>query len=104
IAVLVGAAATWRFSADALMDAARLLAYDSSDVAQDDGAGDASASSTDAERYLPVPAPLEDERVLAALGPIANLSCKKDDYATQATPTPPASDLGPPLADTSTTA
>jgi glutathione peroxidase len=104
LAVLVGAAATWRFSADALLDAARLLAYDSSDVAQDDGAGDVSPSSTDAERYLPVPSPLDDERVLAALGPIANLSCKKADYATQATASPPASDLGPPLADTSTTA
>ena len=103
LAVLVGAAATWRFSADALIDAARSLAYDSSDVAQDDGAGDASAPTADAERYLPVPAPFDDERVLAAVGPIANLSCKKDDYATQ-TASPPASDLGPPLADTSTTA
>src|SRR5439155_19850282 len=69
IAVLVGAAATWRLSSDAVMDAARSLAYDSSDVAQDDGAGDASTPPVDAERYLPVPAPLDDERVLAALGP-----------------------------------
>jgi glutathione peroxidase len=103
LAVLVGAAA-WLFSTDALMDAARSLAYDSSDVALDDGAGDVSPSSADAERYLPVPAPFDDERVLAAVGPIANLSCKKADYAAQTTASPPASDLGPPLADTTTTA
>lgn len=90
---------------DASGDAASSFSIFFSDSAPDDGAGDVSTASAGAERYLPVPAQLEDERVLAAVAPIANLSCKKDDYATPANAdrTPP-SDLGPPSADRSTTA
>ena len=104
IAVLVGAIGTLRFSSDAWVDAAASLSFLSSDAAQDDGAGDLSTAAADAERYLPVPAPFDDERVLAAVGPIADLSCKKADYATQAQASAPVSDLGPPLVDTSPTA
>jgi glutathione peroxidase len=43
----------------------------------DDGAGD--APSVVADTYLPLSEIFEDERVLAALGPITRLSCTKDD-------------------------
>jgi glutathione peroxidase len=100
VVVLVGAAATWRFSSDGLINAVDSL-FGASESTQDDGAGDAPPSAGDGARYLPVPAALEDERVLAAVGPIANLTCKKDDYAKDAKPAvaPIASDLGPPLED-----
>ena len=80
VATALGAAAVWHFSPDSIGDALGPLRV-FSDVAQDDGAGDASTPAAEADRYLPVPAPLDDERVIAALGPIANLSCKKADYA-----------------------
>jgi len=68
----------------------------------DDGAGDTLTAAAEAERYLPLPSALEDERVVAAIGPIANLSCKRSDYAPEdAGPsTGPPSDLGPPLTET----
>ena len=74
----------------------------SPDAATDDGAGDTLTAAAEAERYLPLPSALEDERVVAAIGPIANLSCKRSDYAPEdAVPsTGPPSDLGPPLAET----
>ena len=102
VVVLVGAAATWRFSSYALINAVDSLSA-ASEGALDDGAGDSSPSLGDSARYLPVPAALEDERVLAAVGPIANLACKKDDYAKDAKPAvaPIASDLGPPIEDKS---
>ena len=52
------------------------------DPAQDDGAGDALMPSAEADLYLPIPSVLDDERVVAALGPIAKLSCHKDDPVT----------------------
>ena len=106
VAIVIGAAALLPFADEALIDAADSLSV-FSNAGQDDGAGDAPATgSADAGRYFSVPAPLEDERVLAALGPIANLSCRKDDYAAQARPTieSPPSDLGPPIEDKSATA
>jgi len=103
--VFVVVAAAWRFAPAGLIGAVDSLSS-APEFAQDDGAGDASTSSGNAGRYLPIPATLEDERVLAAVGPIANLACRKADYANQsATNAAPAvSDLGPPLADKSATA
>ena len=106
VAIVIGAAVLLPFADEALIDAADSLSV-FSNAGQDDGAGDAPATgSADAGRYFSVPAPFEDERVLAALGPIANLSCRKDDYAAQARPTieSPPSDLGPPIEDKSATA
>jgi glutathione peroxidase len=46
----------------------------------DDAAGDALVpSDNNNEQSLPVLAPLDDERVVAALAPIANLACRRDD-------------------------
>src|SRR5437016_9122128 len=79
-AIALGAAVAWHFSpGDSIGDAlAPFRVF--SEAAQDDGAGDVSTPAAEAERYLRIPAPLDDERVIAALGPIANLSCKKSDY------------------------
>jgi glutathione peroxidase len=49
------------------------------DAASDDGAGDALTPQAEAEIYLPVPAIFEDERVVAAAGPLARLACYKND-------------------------
>lgn len=49
------------------------------DAAVDDGAGDALTPQAEAEMYLPVPAIFEDERVVAAAGPLARLACYRDD-------------------------
>src|SRR5436190_16990642 len=104
VAIAVGAAAAWHFSPGSIGDALAPLRVFSETV-QDDGAGDASTPAAEAERYLPIPAPLDDERVIAALGPIANLSCSKTDYAqsTNVLASPP-SDLGPPVANGDATA
>jgi glutathione peroxidase len=48
------------------------------DAPLDDGAGDALAPG-EAETYLPIPGVLDDERVAAALGPVAKLSCRRGD-------------------------
>src|SRR5438045_3952256 len=56
------------------------------DAAQDDGAGDALTPSAEADLYLPVPSILDDERVVAAFGPIARLSCRKDDPVDTSAP------------------
>ncbi len=45
----------------------------------DDSAGDALVPDDNGERFLPVPAPFDDERVVAALAPIATLSCHRND-------------------------
>ena len=42
----------------------------SPDTTTDDGAGDTLTAAAEAERYLPLPSALEDERVVAAIGPI----------------------------------
>jgi glutathione peroxidase len=49
-----------------------------SDASSDDAAGDAPAADN-GERFLPVPAPLDDDRVVAAIGPLAKLACHRDD-------------------------
>jgi len=49
-----------------------------SEPGPDDSAGDALVPDS-GERFLPVPAPLDDDRVVAAMGPLANLACRKDD-------------------------
>src|SRR6478752_4514833 len=56
------------------------------DAATDDGAGDALTPQAEAEMYLPVPAIFEDERVVAAAGPIARLACYKDDATSAPDP------------------
>jgi len=50
-----------------------------SDANADDTAGDALGPGESGERFLPVPAPLDDDRVVQALGPLANLACHRDD-------------------------
>lgn len=49
-----------------------------SDSSPDHTAGDP-GSHDNGERFLPVPAPLDDDRVVAAVGPLAKLSCHRDD-------------------------
>jgi glutathione peroxidase len=49
-----------------------------SDTSPDDSAGDAMVPDN-GERFLPVPAPFDDDRVVDALGPLANLSCRRND-------------------------
>ena len=43
--------------------------------------------------YLPVPPPFDDERVVDALGPIANLACHRDDSPVPASHVPDRSRL-----------
>jgi glutathione peroxidase len=50
------------------------------DAGADDASGDAPAAR--AEAYLPLSEIFEDERVVAALGPITRLSCNRDDPDT----------------------
>ena len=45
----------------------------------DDAAGDALVPNDAGDNLLPVPPPLDDERVVAALAPLAPLSCRRDD-------------------------
>jgi glutathione peroxidase len=62
------------FGADALGPVATLP-----ENSADDAAGDALVPDDNGDRFLPVPAPLDDERVLEAIGPLARLSCHRDD-------------------------
>jgi len=62
------------FVADALGPVATLP-----ENSADDAAGDALVPDDNGDRFLPVPAPLDDERVLEAIGPLARLSCHRDD-------------------------
>lgn len=45
----------------------------------DDKAGDALVPADGSADQLPVPAPLDDQRVVDAIGPLANLACHRDD-------------------------
>jgi len=54
-----------------------------SESSPDDSAGDALVPDS-GERFLPVPSPLDDDRVVAAMGPLANLACHKDDPQSSA--------------------
>lgn len=72
-----------------------------SDASSDDAAGDALVPDN-GERFLPVPPQLEDDRVVAAIGPLAKLACLRDDpdtlAATDADAGPSADRLDAPLA------
>jgi len=59
----------------------------------DDAAGDAGPPSADADFTLPVPTPLEDDRVVAALAPLVNLACSRGDYASPDAANLPAADV-----------
>ena len=50
----------------------------------DDAAGDALVPSDNSDQSLAILAPLDDERVVAALAPIANLACRRDDPVSAA--------------------
>jgi glutathione peroxidase len=72
-----------------------------SEASADDAAGDALAPGENGERFLPVPAPLDDDRVVQALGPLANLACRRDDpveTGRNADAAPAADALNAPLA------
>jgi len=45
----------------------------------DDAAGDALVPNDAGDGLLPVPSPLDDDRVISALAPLAPLSCSRDD-------------------------
>jgi glutathione peroxidase len=62
------------------------------EASPDDSAGDALVPADNGERFLPVPAPFDDERVVDAMGPLANLSCHRNDSpdAQAAGDAPPA--------------
>jgi len=45
----------------------------------DDTAGDPSVPGENGERFLPVPAPFDDDRVVDAIGPLAKLACHRND-------------------------
>ncbi|HEX6138580.1 MAG TPA: glutathione peroxidase [Casimicrobiaceae bacterium] len=45
----------------------------------DEASGNAPAREDHGERFLPVPAPLEDDRVVEAIGPLVKLTCRRDD-------------------------
>lgn len=62
------------FVADALGPIATLA-----DSSVDDTAGDALVPGDNGERFLPVPAPFDDDRVVDAMGPLARLACHRDD-------------------------
>src|SRR6476646_9326917 len=49
-----------------------------SESSSDDSAGDAMVPDN-GERFLPVPAPFDDDRVVDAFGPLAKLSCQRTD-------------------------
>jgi len=49
-----------------------------SESSSDDSAGDAMVPDN-GERFLPVPAPFDDDRVVDAFGPLAKLSCQRND-------------------------
>lgn len=72
-----------------------------SDASSDDSAGDAMVPDN-GERFLPVPAPFDDDRVVDALGPLAKLSCQRNDppdtQAANDAARPSAAALDAPLA------
>ena len=75
-----------------------------SDASPDDSAGDAMVPDN-GERFLPVPAPLDDERVVDALGPLAKLACQRSDPpdAQAVADSAPADTLDAPLASLAST-
>jgi hypothetical protein len=87
---IAGTAALWSRIEDSIVDVAFGPVAIMPDAAQDDGAGDALTPSAEADLYLPALGVLEDDRVVAAMGPIARLSCRKDDPATMEPAAAPA--------------
>jgi len=78
VAVLVAlGAAVPAFLGRDLGEALQLIAV-LSDANSDDTAGDAMVPDN-GERFLPVPSPFDDERVVDAFGPLAKLSCQRND-------------------------
>jgi len=87
---IAGTAALWSRIQDSVVDVAFGPVAIMPDAAQDDGAGDALTPSAEADLYLPALGVLEDDRVVAAIGPIARLSCRKDDPTTMEIPAAPS--------------
>lgn len=95
LAGIAGTAALWSRVEDSIVDMAFGPVALLPDAAQDDGAGDALTPSAEADLYLPPLGVLEDDRVVAAMGPIARLSCRKGDPASDAeAPAAPATAAG----------
>ena len=67
----------------------------------DETAPDALVPADSGADLLPVPAPLDDERVVAAIGPLAPLCCDRDDRADVGTGDAQADALDAPLASLS---
>jgi glutathione peroxidase len=80
---IAGTAMLWSRLEDSIVDMAFGPVAILPDPAQDDGAGDALTPSAEADMYLPSLGVLEDDRVVAAIGPLVKLSCSKDDPASQ---------------------
>jgi len=84
LVVAVAMATSWNFVADGLLgDVLGPVAV--MPDATDEDAGDAGPPAADAEFTLPVPTPLEDDRVLAAFAPLVDLACKRTDYVAAPT-------------------
>jgi glutathione peroxidase len=64
----------------------------------DETAGDALVPDDNGSRFLPVPAPLDDERVTDAFGPLAKLACHRDDPPDTGTTRADVDALDAPLA------
>jgi len=79
---IAGTAMLWSRLEESIVDMAFGPVAILPDPAQDDAAGDALTPSAEADMYLPSLGVLEDDRVVAAIGPLVKLSCRKDD-ATQ---------------------
>ena len=78
--LLLGAWIIARAPADLLSAAVGPVGVQPEPAGADDAAGDVPAS---ADAYMPLPKIFEDERVVAALGPLTRLSCDKDDPDSQ---------------------
>ena len=76
---IAGTAMLWSRLEDSIVDMAFGPVALLPDPAQDEAAGDALTPSAEADLYLPSLGVLEDDRVVAAIGPIARLACRKDD-------------------------
>jgi len=89
---IAGTAALWSRVEDSIVDMAFGPVAILPDAAQDDGAGDALTPSAEADLYLPALGVLDDDRVVAAIGPIARLACRKDDPASMGPPSSAATE------------
>ena len=69
-----------------------------SESAPDETAGSTPVPDGNGGRFLPVPAPLDDARVIDAFGPLAKLSCHRDDPPETADASADVDALDAPLA------